>query len=176
MPAIPQRVVCLVRLLLELQKIMGPEPDEFVFRGLNGHLVAKILDKTQPLDTPINYMQYLRYLSLWFSGVLGSTPEEFRKQICTQSSRNGGASAASNAGISLELWGQYGDYKSFAPHKCFMERDMESILSVSTELLWEMARCELYVFRSRERRLIFRLITVISLRSWKETPIVTTTF
>jgi hypothetical protein len=46
----------------------------------------------------------MRYLSLWFGGILGLTPEEFRNQYGSQLGRIVSASAASNAGIPVELW------------------------------------------------------------------------
>jgi hypothetical protein len=71
--------VCLIRLLRELPKFVGSDHAIFVFRGFNGRLMAKILNKTQPNDALIKYEQFLRYLSLWFRGVLGFSPLEFRK-------------------------------------------------------------------------------------------------
>jgi len=48
----------------------------------------------------------MRYLSLCFGGVLELTEEEFKAQYGSQSGRIGSASAASNAGLPLELWGE----------------------------------------------------------------------
>ncbi len=36
--------------------------------------------KTVPLTDANNYGQYMRYISLWFDGVLASSPEEFSSQ------------------------------------------------------------------------------------------------
>jgi len=96
-------MVCQVRLLRELQKFGGPDPVCFVFKGINGRVVTKSLSKMQPNDAPILIEQYFRYLSFWFSVVLGSSPTEFRKQFGTQLGRSVGDSAASNAGVALEL-------------------------------------------------------------------------
>ncbi len=74
------------------------------FRGFNGRLVAKSPGKTIPYEERITYNQFLRYLSLWFSGVLETSPKEFRKQFETQSGRSGGPSATANAGVKKEFW------------------------------------------------------------------------
>ncbi len=75
--AIPHGVVRFVQLLCELQKLVGINLESLIYRGFNGPLVAKSPRKTIPLDTPVNYEQFLRYLSLWFSGVIGSFSTEF---------------------------------------------------------------------------------------------------
>jgi integrase len=81
--AIPHAEVCPVRLLRELQKLVESDQDSFVFRGFNGRLVAKSPGKTTPYVERIKYDQFLRYLSLWFSGVLGISSKDFRKQFGT---------------------------------------------------------------------------------------------
>ncbi len=60
-----------MRLLRELQKLVESDQESFVFRGFNGRLVAKSPGKTQPYVEQIKYDEFLRYLSSWFSGVLG---------------------------------------------------------------------------------------------------------
>jgi hypothetical protein len=77
------------------------------------------------------YDQFLRYLGLWFSGVLGTPVAAFRKQLATQSGRSGNASAVSNAGVPCELWGQHGDWHSLQAQKVYMKSDVDSLLSVS---------------------------------------------
>ncbi len=62
---------------------------------------------------------------------MGLSPTEFLSRYGSHSGRSGGASAASNAGIPLELWGQHGDWKSAAAQRCYMQKDVVSILSVS---------------------------------------------
>jgi hypothetical protein len=133
--AIPHAEVCPVRLLRELQKLVESDQDSFVFRGFNGRLVAKSPGKTTPYVERIKYDQFLRYLSLWFSGVLGISSKDFRKQFGTQSGRSGGASAASNAGVDVELWGQHGSWNSWAAQKCYMEKDRASLLSVTRSIM-----------------------------------------
>ena len=79
--------------------------------------MAKKSGKTTPMVKAIKYAQYMRYLSLWFGGILGLTMEEFKSQYSSKSSRIGSASAASNAGIPVELWGQHSDWTSFKNKK-----------------------------------------------------------
>ena len=73
----------------------------------------------------------MRYLSLWFGGILGLIPEEFKRRHGSQSVRIGSASAAYNAGIPVELWGEHGDWASFKRTHRYMKRDVKYILSVS---------------------------------------------
>ena len=62
---------------------------------------------------------------------MGVTVAAFRKQFATQSGRSGGASAASNAGVPVELWGQHGDWKSWEAQKRYMKADTSRLMSVS---------------------------------------------
>ena len=78
----------------------------------------------------IKYAQYMRYLSLWFGGLIGLTLEEFKGQHGSQSGRIGYAFAAFNADIPVELWGQHGDWDSFKSKKRYMKRDVKSLLFV----------------------------------------------
>ena len=81
--------------------------------------------------------QYMCYLSLWFGGMLGLSPEEFKGQYGPHSEHIyiGSASAASNVGIPVELWGHNGDWASFKHQKRYMKRDVESLLSVSKAVM-----------------------------------------
>ena len=97
--------------------------------------MAKSPGKTQPYVEHIKYDQFLRYLSLWFSEVLGISSKDFCKQFGTQSGRSGGASAASNAGVGVEIWGHHGAWASWESQKCYMERDRASVLSVTIAIL-----------------------------------------
>ena len=110
----PDAVVCPMRLLRQLRAFTGGSEDLFVFRGFNGRVVAKNPGSTAPGPEKISYDQMLRFMSLWFSGVLGTSVALFRKQFATQSGRSGSASAAANAGVSAELWGQHGVWHSLA--------------------------------------------------------------
>jgi hypothetical protein len=78
----------------------------------------------------IKYEQYMRYLSFWFGGILGLTPEELKGHYGSQSGLIGSASAASNAGILVDLWSQHGDWASFKSKKRNMKRDVKSLLFV----------------------------------------------
>ena len=93
--------------------------------------MAKNPGKTTPMVMAIKYARYMRYLSLWFGGILGLAPEEFKDQYGSQSGRIGFASTTFNAGIPVELWGHHGDWASFKSQKMCMKRDVESLLSVS---------------------------------------------
>ena len=59
----------------------------------------------------------MRYLLLSVRGIRGLTPEEFKGQYGSQSGRIGFDSAAFNAGVPAELWGQHGDWASFKKPK-----------------------------------------------------------
>ncbi len=90
----------------ELESFTGGSESLPVFRGFNGRLLAaKSPRLTAPGPKKITYDELLRFLSLWFSGVMGNTVAAFRKQLATQTGRIGGASAESNAGVPAELWG-----------------------------------------------------------------------
>jgi hypothetical protein len=90
-------------MMRELESFMGGSESMPVFRGFNGRLAAKSPRITAPGPKKITYDQLLRFLSMWFSGVMGVIVAAFRKQFATQSGRIGGASAASNAGVPVEL-------------------------------------------------------------------------
>jgi hypothetical protein len=120
--------------LRALQSVSNPGGD-YIFRGFNGRLVAKNPGKTTLMVMAIKYAQYMRLLSLWSGGILGLTPEEFKGQHGSQSDRIGSASAASNAGIPVELWGQHGDRASFKSQKWYMKCDAESFLSVCKAIM-----------------------------------------
>jgi len=72
--------VCPSKLLRALQCASNQEGNYFIFRGFNGRLVAKNPGETTPMIMAIKYAQYMRYFSLWFGGLLGLTPEEFKSQ------------------------------------------------------------------------------------------------
>ena len=127
--------VCPVQMLLGLRRLTLTHMDNPVFCGFNGRLVAARPGDTQPYPTAIAYEQYMRYLSSWFSGVLGISPAEFRSQYGSHSCRSGGASAAANAGVSVEAWGQHGDWASFQSQRGYMALDEERILSVSRAIM-----------------------------------------
>ncbi len=120
-----------MRLLRELKTYTGGSEGLPVFRGFNGRLVAKSPRATTPGPKKIAYDQFLRFMSLWFNGLMGVSVAAFRKQFATQSGRSGGASVVSNAGVPAELWGQHGDWKSWEAQKRCMKTDTLRLLSVS---------------------------------------------
>ncbi len=95
--------------MLDLKEHTGGSEDMFVFRGFIGRLVSKSPGKTAPGSERIKCDQFLHYMCLWFSGVMGLSMETFRKQFATHFGWSGGASVAANAGVPAELWGQHGD-------------------------------------------------------------------
>ena len=127
----PLAVVCPMRLLRQLSGYIGGGEDLHVFRGFNGRLVAKSPGLTVPGPDKISYDQMLRFMSQWFSGVVGTSVALFRKQFATQSGRSGSASAVANAGVPAELWGQHGDWASWKSQKVYMKSNETNLLSVS---------------------------------------------
>ncbi len=101
----PDAVVCPMMLLRKLRAYTGGADELHVFRGFNGRLVAKNPGRTAPGPVRISYDHMLRFVGLWFSGVLGTSVALLKKQWATQSGRSGSASAVANAGIPAELWG-----------------------------------------------------------------------
>ncbi len=62
---------------------------------------------------------------------MGVSVAVFRKQFATQSGRSGGASAALNAGVSDELIGPHGVWKSKEAQRRYMKSGTPRLLSVS---------------------------------------------
>jgi hypothetical protein len=87
----------------------GENEDGYVFRGFNRRNVKKSPKSTSPGKECNTYVHYSTNLALWLGGGTGISPTEFLSLYDSQSGRGGGALAASNAGIPLELWGQHGD-------------------------------------------------------------------
>ena len=129
--AAPDGLVCPLKLLRKMMLITGGDADAFIFRGFNGRFVLTSPEKTAPGPSFISYAQFSKYLALWFGASLGLSPKEFSTVYGSQSGRSGAASAAANVGVSMELWGQHGDWKSVKSQKNYMKRDPEAILSVS---------------------------------------------
>jgi len=99
----PLAVICPVWLMLALKEHTGGSEDFFVFRGFVGRLVSKTPGRTTPGPNRIKYDQFLHYMCLWFSGVMGLSVAVFRKQFATQSGRSRDASVAANAKVPAEL-------------------------------------------------------------------------
>ncbi len=53
----------------------------------------------------------------------------------SHSGRIGGASAAANAGVPMERWGQHGSWRSVSAQRSYMELSEEHILSVSRVIM-----------------------------------------
>ena len=66
---------------------------------------------------------------------MGLSPKEFSTIYGSQPGRNGAASTASNAGVSMELWGQHGAWKSVKSQPNYMKRDPEAIIFVSKDAM-----------------------------------------
>jgi len=66
-------LACPLKLLLKLKDNhdVNYARDAFIFRGFSGRLIAKNPQNTIPYEVAIKYQQYIRYLLLWFDGVLG---------------------------------------------------------------------------------------------------------
>ena len=105
--------------------------DDFIFIGFNGRSVITSPERTAPGPNFISYAQFSKYLALWFGASLGLSPKQFSTVYGSQSGRNGAASAASNAGVAMELWGQHGAWKSVKSQANYMKRSPDAILSVS---------------------------------------------
>ena len=130
-----QGSVCPVRLLRNLIRLSGVNPDTPVFQGFNGRLVRKNAYRTQPSGSGLKYDQYMRYLSLWFGSILDLSPMDFRAHYGAQSGRSGGASAAANAGVRQELWGAHGNWREWDSQQRYMEVSHDLSLSVSRAIM-----------------------------------------
>ena len=75
--ALPNASVCLVRMLHRLRVYNGGAEGLYGFRGFDGRLVSKSPGSTAPGPTKIKCDQSLRYLSLWFSGIMRVSVEGF---------------------------------------------------------------------------------------------------
>ena len=116
-------IICPLKLLLKLKHSdVNATSSNPIFCGFNGRLVAKCPQKRLFQHYLSNMMKYARYLSFWFGKVLGISTQYFKTQYGSQSGISGDASAASNAGIPIELWGHHGDWASFKSQKRYMKK------------------------------------------------------
>ena len=129
---VPCCPVALLRLLCD--RIPGSS-ESFLFQGFQGAIVRLHPERTRPNGSPISYSQYQRYLSQWLGPILGLSAKEFLSQFGTQSGRSGGASAAANAGIPMERWGQHGSWHSLSAQRAYMQLSEENILQVSRTIM-----------------------------------------
>ena len=100
MAAAPDGLVCPLKLRRML--VTRGDGDDYIFRGFNGRCVITSPERTVPGPNFTSYAQFSRYLALWFGASLGLSPKEFSSFYGSQSGRSGAASAASNAGVSME--------------------------------------------------------------------------
>jgi hypothetical protein len=136
-------IICLLQILLKLKNSdVNHTRRSPIFCGFNGRLVAKSPHKTAPSCLPIQYDQYVRYLSLWFGEVLGISTQEFKVLYGSQSGRSGGALATSNAGIPLELWGHHGDWETYKSQKRYTKKISKQIF----RFLWLLWKCLLQLY------------------------------
>ncbi len=129
--AAPDGLVCSLMPMRRIMMFTRGDGDDFIFRGFNGRCVITSPERTVPGPSFISYAQFSKYLALWFGDSLGLSPKEFSTVYGSDSGRSGAASAASNAGVAMELWGQHGAWKSVKSQANYMKRDPEAILSVS---------------------------------------------
>jgi hypothetical protein len=129
--AAPNGLVCPLMLMRRMMLVTRGDEDDYIFRGFNGRGVITSPERTAPGPSFISYAQFSKYLALWFGDSLGLSPKQFSSIYGSQSGRSGAASAASNAGVAMELWGQHGAWKSVKSQANYMKRDPEAILSVS---------------------------------------------
>ena len=115
--------------------ISSTSATSYLFQGFDGRLVRRNAADTRPSGSALRFSQYRRYLSLWFGSVLGFSPEEFLRQFGTHSGRIGGASAAANAGVAIERWGQHGSWRSASAQRGYMQMSEENIPSVSRAIM-----------------------------------------
>ena len=130
--------VCPVRLLaIWKQKLMGEGvtcTEARVFPMFDGTRITQGREWDSPFGSrnrPIPYSQFRNYLSKWFAPLLNMTAQQFLEKFGTKSGRSGGASAASNAGVAVERWGQHGGWKTFESQKHYMQLDDAALLQVS---------------------------------------------
>jgi hypothetical protein len=106
--AAPHGFVCPLKLVRRRMLVTRGDGGDYIFRGFNGRCVITSPERTVPGPNFISYARFSKYLALWFGASLGLSPKEFSIVYGSQPGRNGAASVASNAGVSMELWGQHG--------------------------------------------------------------------
>ena len=126
---------CPVALLQRLCTWTRSSSSDLLFQGFDGSLVRRSPECSMPIGSAITYPQFRRYLSQWFGPVLGLSPGAFLKEFGSQSGRSGGASAAANAGIPWERWGQHGSWQSASAQRAYMQLSNENILEVSQTIM-----------------------------------------
>ena len=126
---------CPVMLLRQLCIWARSTSSDLVFQGFDGSLVRRSPERSTPTGSAISYPQFRRYLSQWFGPVLGLSPSDFLKEFGSQSGRSGGASAAANACVPWERWGQHSSWQSASAQRAYMQLSDENILGVSRTIM-----------------------------------------
>ena len=118
------RTVCFYSLLQQWLARSGGSPGGVVFPGFAARLPRRLTP-----SVPISDFRYRTCLSV------GLSPEAFLLRFGTQSARSGGASAASNAGVPFEVWGQHGGWSSRASQLVYMACDVPTTLSTTVAIM-----------------------------------------
>jgi hypothetical protein len=126
------RSVCPYSLLQSWLARSGGHPQAPVFLDF-----AAALPRLLTPGVPISYGRYRACLSVGLGPLLSPplSPAAFLRRFGTQSARSGGASAASNAGIPFEVWGQHGGWRSRAAQLVYMACDVPTTLSTSLAIM-----------------------------------------
>ena len=124
------RTVCFYSLLQQWLARSGGSPGGVVFPGFAARLPRRLTP-----SVPISYFRYRTCLSVDLGPYVGLSPEAFLLRFGTQSARSGGASAASNAGVPFEVWGQHGGWSSRASQLVYMACDVPTTLSTTLAIM-----------------------------------------
>ena len=125
------RSVCPYALLQQWQARSGGPTVGVVFPGFAAALSQRCLTP----GVPISYRRYRTCLSVDLGPFLELSPAAFLKRFGTQSTRSGGASAAANAGIPFEVWGQHGGWRSRTAQLVYMACDVPTTLSTTLAIM-----------------------------------------
>jgi hypothetical protein len=126
------RTVCPFSLLQRWFARSGGAPSDPVFPCFGARAPWLITP-----GVPISYDRYRTCLSVGLGPFLTPplSPVDFLRRFGTQSARSGGASAAANAGIPFEVWGQHGGWRSRASQLVYMACDVPATLSTTLAIM-----------------------------------------
>jgi integrase len=133
--SLPAEPVCVVALLRAWRLRTYAGLNSPVFRGFDGHAAFRNPAASRLGALPLAYEQYARYLRQLLAPIVGISAAEFQRRFGTQSCRSGGASAAANAGIPFEVWGQHGSWRSRDAQLVYMSLDLDACLSTTRAIL-----------------------------------------
>lgn len=131
----PSAPVCVPSLLLAWRSRTMSSPSGPIFRGFDGRAANRDPAATPLLPNVLPYEQYARYLRRLLVPILGLPEDEIQRRFGTHSCRSGGASAAANAGIPFEVWGQHGAWRSRSAQLVYMGLDLDRCLSTTRTIL-----------------------------------------